>query len=129
MSIRAMMAAHPSVAGKLDKELAAAVRHSMYSALICTSCADACVAEAMEMRQCIRICLDCADICNATAMVAIRRAGSNEQMLRATLQICAESCDRCATDCLLHEPEHCHLCAKVCRECAAYCRRAAANIL
>lgn len=128
MSIHDMIAAHPDVAGNLNQDLAAAVRHSMFCALMCTSCADACVAEEMDMRQCIRSCLDCADICEATAKVATRRTGSNQQVLRRSLEFCAETCGLCAEECERHEHEHCRLCATMCRECAEDCRRAAATI-
>src|SRR3546814_2852157 len=57
MSIAQMIAAHPDVAGKLNEPLALAVRHAMFCSAICTSCADACIAEKMDLRQCIRACL------------------------------------------------------------------------
>src|SRR3546814_963479 len=50
MSIAQMIAAHPDVAGKLNEPLALAVRHAMFCSAICTSCADACVAEKMDLR-------------------------------------------------------------------------------
>ena len=56
---------------------------------MCLSCADACAAEEMDMRQCIRLCLDCADICDATANMGLRRTGSNDQILHETLDLCA----------------------------------------
>ncbi|SNS30186.1 protein of unknown function [Sphingomonas laterariae] len=123
MSIHKMIAAHPDV-DHLNEELATAVRHSMFCALLCTSCADACVAEAMDMRQCVRACLDCADICDATARVAARRTGQNVAIIRAMLETCIAACDGCATECERHDHEHCQLCAEMCRECADDCRRA-----
>ena len=126
MSIAKMIAAHPDVAGDLNEPLATAVRHAMLCSAICTSCADACVAEerVAHMRQCIRTCLDCADICAATARAATRRTGSNEEVLRATLELCADVCDTCAEECARHEDGHCRLCAEMCRECARDCRAA-----
>lgn len=124
MSIHEMIARHPDVAGNLNEPLATAARHAMFCALMCTSCADACVAEEMDMRQCVRTCLDCADICAATARVAVRRTGQNVEVLRATLVLCARVCDACADECEKHEHEHCKLSAKMCRECAADCRAA-----
>ena len=73
MSLEKMIAAHPDVAGNVNQELATAARHAMLCSLFCTSCADACAAEKMDMRQCIRTCLDCADVCAATARLAVRR--------------------------------------------------------
>ncbi|HEY6916589.1 MAG TPA: four-helix bundle copper-binding protein [Allosphingosinicella sp.] len=124
MSIAKMIAAHPDVAGNLNEPLAQAVRHAMFCAAICNSCADACVAERMDMRQCIRTCLDCADICEATYRVATRRTGSNEVVLREMLQLCITACDVCAEECARHDNDHCRRCAEMCRECADDCRAA-----
>ncbi len=126
MSISKMIAAHPDVGGKVNEPLAKAVRHAMFCSALCTSCADACLAEEMveHMRQCIRTCLDCADICAATAAVAARRTGSNEIVLCEMLQLCVTACDICAEECSRHDHEHCRLCAEMCRECARDCRAA-----
>ena len=67
MSLPSMIAAHPQVQDETE-ELVLAARHAMLCSLFCTSCADACVAEDMDMAQCIRNCLDCADVCAATAL-------------------------------------------------------------
>ena len=67
MSLERMISLHPDVAGTVTEALVTAARHAMLCSLFCTSCADACVAEQMDMRQCIRTCLDCADICGATS--------------------------------------------------------------
>ncbi len=55
MSIRKMIALHPDVQGHVNQPLGDAVHHLMYCAKMCLSCADACAAEKMDMRQCIRI--------------------------------------------------------------------------
>ena len=124
MSIAKMIAAHPDVAGNLNEPLALAVRHAMFCAAICTSCADACVAEEMDMRQCVRSCLDCADVCDMVMKVATRRTGSNEVVLREALQLCITTCDLCAEECAKHDNDHCRRCAEMCRECARDCRAA-----
>jgi hypothetical protein len=123
MSIAKIMAAHPD-ANPSNEPLALAVRHALFCAAICTSCADADSAEAMDMRQCIRTCLDCADVCAATARVAIRQTGSNDVVKRAMLESCASACDACAEECERHDHDHCRLCAQMCRECARDCRAA-----
>ncbi len=128
MSIHKMIASHPDVAGNLNEALATAVRHAMFCATMCVSCADACSAEKMDMRQCIRTCLDCADICEATAKVAVRRTGQNVRVLGALLETCILTCELCAEECARHEHEHCRLCAEICRECAGDCRNAMATI-
>ena len=123
MSIAKIIAAHPD-AGAHKHEIALAVRHAMFCAAICTSCADADSAEEMDMRQCIRTCLDCADICTATARVAIRQTGENDAVTRAMLETCVAACDACGEECERHEHDHCRLCAEMCRECARDCRAA-----
>ena len=124
MSIAKMIAAHPDVGDKLNEPLALAVRHAMFCTAICTSCADACIAEEMDMRQCIRTCLDCADVCDAAFKLATRRAGSNEVLLQEMLQACITACDICAEECARHDHDHCRICAEMCRECARDCRAA-----
>jgi len=124
MSIRNMIALHPDVGGDANEPLAIAARHAMFCAALCTSCADACSAEEMDMRQCIRVCLDCADICQAMTRVAVRRTGENDEIVGMLLETCASTCDLCAEECERHEHEHCRLCAEMCRECADDCRNA-----
>lgn len=119
-----MISLHPDVGGGLNKELATAARHAMLCSLFCTSCADACLAEDMDMRQCIRVCSDCADMCAATARLAVRRSGQDIGMLRTQLEACIRACELCAAECERHDHEHCRLCAEMCRECAGDCREA-----
>ncbi|MGI8611796.1 MAG: four-helix bundle copper-binding protein [Sphingomicrobium sp.] len=128
MSIRKMIALHPAAAGHVNQPLGDAVHHAMYSAKMCLSCADACLAEPMDMIQCIRSCLDCADVCDTTATLALRRSGSNETVLKEMLELCARVCDACAAECDKHDHEHCKLCAIMCRECAEDCRNAALSV-
>ena len=128
MSIRKMIAAHPASAGHINEPLSLAIKHAMYCAVICTSCADACSAEEMDMRQCIRACLDCADLCTATMKVAARRTGSNPGVVKAMLQACIEACEVCAGECERHDHDHCRRCATMCRECADDCREALATL-
>lgn len=128
MSIAKMIALHPDVGDDFNEQLATAARHAMFCALMCTSCADACSAEDLDMRQCIRTCSDCADICTATAHVAVRRTGQNIEMLRAQMEACVRACEICAAECEKHQHEHCELCATMCRECADDCRKALPTI-
>lgn len=128
MSLDKMIGLHPDAAGGADEALATAARHTMLCALMCTSCADACSAEAMDMRQCIRSCLDCADICVATARLAVRRTGRNIEALRMALETCAAICELCAEECERHDHGHCRLCAEMCRECARDCRAASPTV-
>jgi hypothetical protein len=128
MSIEKMISLHPDVAGNFNDALAKAAHHAMYCSLMCTSCADACQAEPMDMRQCIRTCSDCADVCEATAKLMVRRTGQDIEMMRAQMEACIRACEICATECERHDHEHCKLCAKMCRECADDCRKALPNV-
>ena len=123
MSLQKMVDAHPQVQDETE-EMILAARHAMLCSLFCTSCADACVAEDMDMAQCIRNCLDCADVCSATARLAVRRTAQNIDVLRSQLETCIKACETCAAECDKHDNPHCQLCAKMCRECAEDCRKA-----
>ena len=123
MSLQKMVSAHPQVENETE-ELILAARHAMLCSLFCTSCADACVAEDMDMQQCIRNCLDCADVCAATARLATRRTAQNIEVLRSQLETCIKACETCAAECEGHDNPHCQLCAEMCRECAEDCRKA-----
>lgn len=131
MQIEIMIAAHPDVAGSTNGPLIRAIEEMLDCGVHCTSCADACIAEGLpDLAQCIRSCLDCADICATTATLATRRAGSNEAILRMALELCVETCRRCASECSRHagHHEHCRLCEEACRTCADACHRAADSI-
>jgi len=124
MSIEAMIRDHPQVSDRYNEPLGRAVKHAMYCSAICASCADACLAEEMDMAQCIRTCLDCADICDATARVALRRTGTNREVIVTQLFSCIRACEICAAECARHDNPHCRRCAQMCRECADDCAAA-----
>ena len=128
MSIRKMIALHPDVQGHVNQPLGDAVHHAMYCAKMCLSCADASGAEPMDMKQSIRVCSDCADVCEATARLGVRRTGSNDEVLKEMLELCARVCDWCAIECDKYDHEHHRLCAQMCRECAEDCRKAALSL-
>jgi len=122
MSIEAMISEHPQVGADLNESLALAVRRAMLCSAICNSCADACLAESMDMSQCIRLCLDCSDVCAATSRIATRRTGHNRQLIRTMLAVCIEACEDCGRECSRHGHAHCKRCALMCRECSDDCR-------
>jgi len=124
MSIQEMISEHPDVAGNDNETLTEAVRHAMVCAAICNSCADACSAEEMDMRRCIRLCMDCADVCTMVYRVASRRTDENRQLIRSVLAVCIEACQICEEECARHDHAHCRRCAQMCRECADDCRQA-----
>jgi hypothetical protein len=132
MQTREMIATHPDVKGSVNQALIAAIDAAYSCAQTCTSCADACLAEAGvdRLRQCIRLNLDCADVCAATATLANRRTGSNEDVIRKMLEACAAACRICATECERHAShhEHCRICAESCRACELECQEALSSM-
>jgi hypothetical protein len=123
-----MIGSHPDVRGNTNHVLIAAIEAAQQCALICASCADACLAEPMvaELRQCIRLNLDCADVCTSVMLMGTRRTGSNEEVIRAMLHACVTACRVCGEECRRHADrhEHCRICAEACRRCEARCAEA-----
>jgi hypothetical protein len=131
MHAREMISAHPDVKGNISDTLIACIEACYACAQTCTSCADACIAEqdVQPLRQCIRLDLDCADICNATGSLASRRTGSNQEVLRTMIEICALACGTCAEECEKHaHHDHCRVCAEECRNCEAACVAAVRSV-
>lgn len=93
-----MISTHPDVRGNLSQPLVRCIEECYDCAHLCTSCADACLAEdtVQQLRQCIRLNLDCADVCLATGALASGRTGSNEQILGSAFELCAAACRVCA---------------------------------
>jgi hypothetical protein len=132
MHVQQMISTHPDVRGGTNDALLRAIEATLDCAQACTSCADACIAEqaVAELRQCIRLNLDCADLCAASAAIASRRTGSNEVVIRQTLQACAMACRLCGEECARHavQHEHCRVCADACRACEQACDEAVAGM-
>ena len=132
MHAHEMIATHPQVRGDTNDVLIDCIEACLDCAQTCASCADACLAEpnVAELTQCIRLNLDCSDICAATGIVASRRTGSNEAVIRQLIETCAEACRLCGDECEGHaaKMEHCRICAETCRRCEASCREAAQSI-
>lgn len=93
---------------------------------ICTSCADACLAEpdVGMVIHCIRLNLDCADICNTTARALSRQTQPDMAVLTAQLQACVAACRACGAECQKHAGHHphCGVCAESCRRCEGACQ-------
>src|SRR3546814_20447274 len=83
-----------------------------------------------HVRRCFRRNLDCGDIWVASGAIAKRRTGTNEQVVVATLEGCAEAWRVCAEECERHasKHEHCRICAESCRRCERACREAIQSI-
>lgn len=132
MHARQMISTHPHVHGQTNDALIACIEECYDCAQTCTTCADACLGEdnVSELVQCIRLNLDCADLCTATGALATRRSGSNEAVIRATLEACALACRLCREECTRHAQshEHCRICAEACGACEDACTKALQNM-
>jgi hypothetical protein len=132
MHAHEILKSHPHVLGHANNALIRCIEESYSCAQICTACADACLAEQMveDLRPCIRLNLDCADICNVTGRIATRFTGSDREIIRRMIDMCAETCRRCGEECERHAPkhEHCRICAEACRSCLQACEDAGRNI-
>lgn len=133
MHAQAIISTHPDIQGSPGDALIRCIEECFDCAQTCISCADACTGEpdVAMLRQCVRLNLDCADICLATGQLATRQTGSNENVLRSAIELCAEACRVCAEECERHagHHRHCAVCAAACRSCETVCREAAASIL
>ena len=116
MSIKEMIKEHPQVGADYNDQLGEAIKHAMYCAAICNSCADACNSEEGDMSACIRKCSDCADICQTVSTVAARRTHGNTAVIKSLLEACILACKVCAEECAKHDNPHCKRCEQMCRE-------------
>jgi hypothetical protein len=62
--------------------------------------------------------------------MAVRRTGSNVEVLRAVIDACALACRRCGEECRSHagHHEHCRICAEACERCASACEEALQDV-
>jgi hypothetical protein len=132
MHAQEMIATHPQVRGNVNAALIRAIEACYDCAQTCAACADACLGEphVADLTQCIRFNLDCADLCATAGVVASRRTGSNELVIKRLLEACVDACRLCGDECAGHgeHMEHCRICAEVCRACENACRGAAGSI-
>lgn len=124
MNTEETIAAHPELEG-IAEPLIACIEDSFVTARACTSCADACLAEedAEDLHQCVRLALDCANVCVMTGTLASTQSGSNPQVLRGAITLCALACRICAEECERQAAAHvhCRTCAEECRACEQAC--------
>lgn len=123
--VRKMFSTHPSPASDAGEEAFRLVTAAAECAIVCTTCADACLEDEDpgSRAQCIRTNLDCADVCAATLRMISRPGKQDKELLRAQLEACARACRACAEECDRHaaKMEHCRVCAESCRACAEAC--------
>jgi hypothetical protein len=125
-TIELMLRHHPAIDAQKVGLYTEALGALVTCANTCTSCADACLAEAEhteQLRRCIRCNLDCADICAATARVLTRQTETPNDLVHAQLHACVVACQACAEECDRHgdQMDHCRICAEACRHCQERC--------
>lgn len=128
-TVRDLLASHPQAAqspfASNQQALLEAIDAAFECAQICTSCADACLAEPdVDMvRHCIRLNLDCADICNTTGRALARQTQPDVNVLRDLVRACVTACYACGAECQKHAGHHphCGVCAESCRRCEEAC--------
>ena len=123
---------HPKQSWLPGEQLGRAVETLNQCASVCTTCADACLAEehVHDLIHCIRLNLDCADICGTTAAVLARPNEPDMNVLRSLLQTCQAICQSCGSECERHAQmhEHCRVCAESCRQCAQLCKELSQSV-
>lgn len=123
--LKAMLEAHPNPASSAGDAAIEAIYQAAQCALVCTTCADACLAEdsVEELRDCIRLNHECAELCAAVASMLARPGRQDRNTLEKALRACISACRACAEECATHADhmEHCRVCAETCRQCAKAC--------
>lgn len=123
--LESILHAHPHPASSAGDEALACIYEAAQCALVCTACADACLAEpeAGSLTECIRLNLDSAETCELVARLLATAGRRDRQTLERALEACIRACEACAEECERHAAamEHCRVCAEACRACAAAC--------
>jgi hypothetical protein len=100
---------------------------------VCTTCADACLAESnvADLQHCIRLDMDCADVCAASARLLSRLTEPDWTLLRAQLQASVLATRLCAQECHKHADhhEHCRVCEAACLAAGKACTDVLASTL
>lgn len=121
-----MLRSHPSRTGVKDERLLTRTIETLTEcAIVCSQCADACLAEPKveELRNCIRLNLVCADVCAVTARALAQPAEESIELAAELLHACVTACRLCGAECRrhAHHHEHCRVCAECCQKCKEAC--------
>lgn len=122
--LRRILDAHPDPASSAGEEALKCIYEAAQCALVCTTCADACLVETEDgdLTECIRLNLDCAEACWLVARLLAPAGERDRETLELGLAACIRACRACAEECDRHaEMSHCAICAEACRACADAC--------
>jgi len=86
---------------------------------MCNYCFNACLGEddVKMMVECIKLDKACAEICGIT----LSQVASSSILVKETIQLCIDACQKCEEECKKYSHQHCQDCAKACKECADAC--------
>lgn len=82
---------------------------------ICKACAKKCIEEGHKHTA--SLCQDCSDVCD----LAIKLKSSESDYSYQILDLCAQICRQCATECSRMQAMHFQECAEACRHCVEAC--------
>lgn len=122
---------HPAPEAFDKARIAEVVDSILDCAMVCVSCADACLSEekVSHLRRCIRLNQDCADICFTAGKVLLRQSEGDRNLVRAQLELCRLVCRICELECEKHAAlhDHCRVCADTCATCEKVCEQTLVN--
>lgn len=131
--LRNILDAHPDPASSAGEEALQCIYEAAQCALVCTTCADACLIESGDtpLTRCIRLNLDCAEACWLVARLLSPAGARDRDTLQRALETCIRACRACADECDRHAEtmEHCAICAEACRACLDACTRMEAALV
>ena len=123
--LRDILDAHPAPASSAGEAALKCIYEAAQCALVCVTCADACLAEPdgfAGKASCVRLALDCVESCSVVARLLASAGDRDHLTLRLALDTCVRACVACADECGRHgSMEHCVICAETCRACAHAC--------
>lgn len=102
----------------LDDRQRDCLEDCLEAAEVCEWCADACLDEEADVRECVRLCRDVADVASLHARLLARDSNYGASLA----EVCAGVCEECAEVCERHDHDHCQRCAEVVTACADSCR-------
>lgn len=105
------------------EQFAACIQQCNLCAVACDYCVAACIGEPdpKPLARCAALDLDCAEACR----LAVAYMARGSEAARAVCEFCAERCEACGEECVVHavKHDHCRDCAEACFRCAEECRR------
>ena len=98
------------------------IKKIIEACLECSIACEKCAADCLDMglSSCVHICRDCADVCDLTARMGAR----DSYFFKAMTKLCEQLCERCISECSMHDHECCRRCIDACTACINACSTA-----